>query len=220
MSQMKYALLAAAAVAAVSSTSAMAQEAAPAGFHVEGVLGYDSTKGTIDYEDTAFPADNVKDSASDGSLLYGVNAGYDFPLGTNTIGVEVGAEWTDSKHCEELFGGDALCASLKRNLYAGLKGSTMLAPRTALTAGIGYVNGKAGLSYDDLSTNGVDVADSADRDGFRLKLGLEQALSSNLFAKVEYRYSDYKNYTYTDGTESIDLGFTRHQIVAGLGVRF
>ena len=216
---MKYALIAATALVAIS-TPAMAQEAAPAGFHVEGVLGYDSTKASVDYEDTAFPADNFEDSASEGSFLYGVNAGYDFALGTNTIGFEVGAEWTDTKHCDELYGDDALCGSLKRNLYAGLKGSTMLAPRTALTAGIGYVNGRAKLSYDDFATTGVDLAESESRDGYRLSLGLQQTLSSNTFAKLEYRYSDYKDYTYVDGTESIALGFTRHQVVAGLGVRF
>lgn len=217
---MKYALFAAAAVAAVSSTSAMAQDAQPGGFHVEGVVGYDSTKGTVDYEDSAFPADNFEDSGSEGSVLYGINAGYDFGLGSNTIGVEVGAEWTDSKRCEEVFGGDEACASLKRNLYVGLKGSTRLTPSTALTAGVGYVNGKAGVSYTDPTTPADNFAFSEDRDGYRLSLGLEQTLSANTFAKLEYRYSDYKDVNFVDGTESLSLGFVRHQVVAGVGVRF
>ena len=218
---MKYAFLAAAAVAAVG-TPAMAQEAAApvGGFHIDAVVGYDSTKASVEYEDSAFPEDNFADSGSEGSLLYGVNAGYDFPIGTSTIGFEVGAEWTDTKRCEEVFGGDEACASLKRNLYAGLKGSTLLAPRTALTAGIGYVNGKAGVSYSDPAAPADNFAFSEDRDGYRLSLGLQQSLSNNLFGKVEYRYTDYKDVNFADGTESLALGFSRHQIVAGVGVRF
>jgi len=218
---MKYALIAAAAVAAVSSTSAMAQDAAPVGgFHVEGVVGYDSTRAKVTYEDTAFPADNFDESGHSDGVLYGVDAGYDFAMGSNTIGVELGYELTDNKRCEELFGGDALCASLKRNLYAGIKGSTALATNTSLTVGIGYVNGRARLSYSDPSAPANNVADSDSRDGYRLSAGLEQRFGGNFFGKLEYRYSDYKDYKYVDGTESIGLGFSRHQVVAGLGVRF
>ena len=217
---MKYTLIAAAAAAAAVSSPAMAQDVAVGGFHVEGVLGYDSTRASVDYEDTAFPADNFEESGHSDGVLYGVNAGYDFALGTNTLGVEAGYEMTDNKRCDEVFGGDALCASLKRNIYVGLKGSMPLAPRTALTAGIGYVNGKARLSYDDLSTTGVDLVGSDSRDGFRLSAGLEQRFGGNFFGKLEYRYADYKDYNYVDGTESVALGFRRHQVVAGLGVKF
>jgi outer membrane immunogenic protein len=218
---MKYTLLAAVGITALAST-AMAQEApAVGGFHVEVVGGYDNTSARVAHEDTAFPEDNVSESESTDGFVYGISAGYDFAFSNSgTFGVEVGYEQADNERCEEVYGGDAACFSLKRSLYAGVKGSTLLAPRTSLTAGIGYVNGKARLSYADPAFPSDNFAVSDNRDGLRLSLGLEQRFSSNFFGKIEYRFSDYKNYDFVDGTESYKLGFRRNQVVAGLGLRF
>lgn len=84
----------------------------------------------------------------------------------------------------------------------------------------GYVNGKARVSYVDDLDPANNIAASDTRGGLRVSAGIEQRLSGNVFMKAEYRYSDYKNYKLADGTESVSLGFDRHQAIAALGVRF
>lgn len=218
---MKSFIISAMALVAVSSP-AMAQDAPPVGgFHIEGVVGYDHTRGKVSYTDTAFPEDNFSESDSTDGAVFGVNAGYDVAFGNSaTLGVEGGFEWSDNERCEEIFGGDEGCVSLKRNLYLGVKGSTAFTPYTSLTTGIGYVNGKAAITYVDPAFPADNFSVSDNRDGYRLSIGLEQRFGANFFGKVDYRYSDYKNYDYSDGTETYSLGFNRHQVVAGLGVRF
>ena len=45
-------------------------------------------------------------------------------------------------------------------------------------------------------------------DGYRLGLGLEQALGANSFAKADYRYSNYEQ------------DVTKNELLAGFGIRF
>ncbi len=61
-------------------------------------------------------------------------------------------------------------------------------------------------------------------DGWRIGAGLQQSIGTNTYAKLEYRYSNYEkaDYRFVDGgsTEQFDVDTDRHQIVAGVGVRF
>ena len=54
--------------------------------------------------------------------------------------------------------------------------------------------------------------------------GVEQAIGSRTFAKLEYRYSNYNNadFQFRDGTTTskFDIDTDRHQVVAGVGIRF
>jgi len=49
---------------------------------------------------------------------------------------------------------------------------------------------------------------------------LEVRIIDNWYTKLEYRYSDYNDFQYREGTETYALGFERHQLVTGLGARF
>ena len=51
-------------------------------------------------------------------------------------------------------------------------------------------------------------------EGFRVGAGAEFKLSNNMYLKGEYRYS---NYGKIDG---YDIDIDRHQVVAGVGIRF
>lgn len=219
---MKYTLLASAALAAAIASPAAAQDAERfPGAHISVTAGLDHTSGDVTYEDTAFPADNFRESESTTGIVYGINAGYDFRLSPGAyFGVEGGYEMADNERCEEVFGGDEACFSLKRNWYAGVRGGTRLSASTLFYGGVGYVNGKAKISYVDPAFPADNFTASDDRDGYRLSLGLENRLGGNVFGKLEYRYSNYGNYEVEDGTETYALGFQRHQVVAGLGVRF
>ena len=71
----------------------------------------------------------------------------------------------------------------------------------------------------------VLLKDNIDTDGYRLGAGLEYAMSPNSFAKFEYRYSNYSEGEVDfDGdlpdSDRFDVDLDRHQIMAGVGVRF
>lgn len=219
---MKYALFTAASAAAILSTPVAAQEADRfPGAHISITAGVDHTSADVQYEDTAFPADNFRESESTTGIVYGIAAGYDFRLSPGAyFGVEGGYEMADNERCEEIFGGDEGCFSLKRNWFAGVRGGTRLSASTMFYGGAAYVNGKARISYVDPAFPADNFTESDDRDGYRLSLGLENRFGGNVFGKLEYRYSNYSNYELQDGTESYALGFQRHQVVAGVGVRF
>jgi outer membrane immunogenic protein len=189
----KYAL--AALLGATIATPAFAQEGAPfTGARVEGLLGYDRT--------------DVEGEDSDG-ILYGVGVGYDFQMGSLVAGIE--GEFSDSTvdECIEDLDviGDELCAKAGRDLYVGGRIGGVVGSNTLLYAKAGYVNGRVGLDYDAPGT--VDDFDESENlDGVRVGAGLEFGLGTGMFAKAEYRYSNYES------------DFAKHQGVVGVGLRF
>ena len=118
------------------------------------------------------------------ALVYGVNVGYDFDLGGAVAGVT--AEYGDSDE-----------KGLGRDLSL-----------------VGRIGGKVGTSamiyglagYTNLSVN--LPGDDFELDGARIGAGAEFALTPNIFANAEYRYSNY------------ELDLDGHQMVVGAGFRF
>jgi outer membrane immunogenic protein len=118
----------AAAAALASATPVLAQDAAPAtaapnGFRVEALVGYDRP-GT-----DGFHFDGV---------LFGVGAGYDLPV-SNTVALGLDVEASDST--AKKYG-----VSTGRDLYAGGRISVALSPRTNLYVKGGYTNARVKLS--------------------------------------------------------------------------
>lgn len=207
-------------VAAVAVAAPVAAKDFP-GARVEAHAGFDSTRGKISYEDSGDPANDFSADESTSGVTYGGTIGYDFRIAPRWyLGVEGSVDFADNKRCTEIFGDDAACFSVKRNLAAGARIGTPLAKTTLFYVGAAYVNGKARVSYTDDLDPANNVAASDTRDGYRLSAGIEQRIAGNAFAKVEYRYSDYKDYSVSDGVETVSLGFDRHQAIAALGVRF
>ena len=60
-------------------------------------------------------------------------------------------------------------------------------------------------SYDDGLTK---TSAGANGDGLRVGAGVQMGLGSNLYAKGEYRYTNYES------------DFSRHQVLFGLGFEF
>jgi outer membrane immunogenic protein len=202
---MRYLLLAAA-LGSVAAP-ALAQENAPfTGPHIEALLGYDVV-GT--------PDDN-----KDG-LLYGASAGYDFQIGGAVLGAE--AEFTDSTTRARENGivtaADSASIRAARDLYVGARLGFAVAPSTMIYAKGGYTNARFKSEYNNGA--GVTTLSSADLDGYRIGAGIEQKLNlfgPSGFVKAEYRYSNYRHLNAAGATSSIDLD--RHQLLAGVGVRF
>ena len=145
---------------------------------------------------------------SDEGVLYGVSAGYEFPLSSSVFAaVEAGLSDSSVKECVRDIDviGDKLCARTGRDISATLRLGTNLSENSKIYALGGYTNARVRLTYDD----GVDdFSDGANLDGFRLGAGYQHNFGQNLFGKLEYRYSNYEQ------------GFERHQGVVAVGMKF
>lgn len=205
---------------------AMAQDtnAAFTGPRIEAVLGYDITKAGSDADNDA----NENDDQDIDGVLYGAAIGYDFAAGGFLIGAE--AELTDSSakvefgdrsNDSENFGFGRVGAG--RDLYFGARAGILAAPTTLVYVKGGYTNAR----YDFLASDGeTELDQSVDTDGFRIGAGVEQAIGGTGFVKIEYRYSnysraevDFEDDTRLD-TDRVDIDLDRHQVVAGVGIRF
>jgi outer membrane immunogenic protein len=157
-------------------------------------------------------------------FLYGVELGYDFSVGGAVVGVE--AELSDSTGKvranaadPDFFGFGEVGTG--RDIYVGARAGFLAGPSTLVYAKGGYTNARLNVLASDGTT---ELRDNFELDGWRLGAGVEQAIGSNAFAKLEYRYSNYSNanFEYRNGavTEDFDIDTDRHQIVAGVGIRF
>ena len=189
-------ILFAALAATAAATPAFAQDGAPfTGFRVEGLVGYDNLKGDGGHRD---------------GVAYGAGVGYDFQLGGAVLGIEGEAMDSSAKGCETGFitATDRICANAKRDLYVGGRVGAAVTPNTLLYAKAGYTNARIGATYTDSATPANNTSGATNLDGVRVGAGVEQKLGANLYAKAEYRYSNYEQ------------GLSRHQVLGGIGFRF
>ena len=120
--------------------------------------------------------------------------GYDI-LDLNTAGVD---------NPDGLAYGVNLGYDLQRgNVLFGIEGE-VTESTAELKAGNTAIYGKAGYTNARIESS----VGNENGDGLRVGGGVERKLGQNLFGKVEYRYSNY------------EADVERHQIVAGLGMRF
>lgn len=200
---MRKTALIAALFAGAMASPAMAQDnetRSPGEFHVTGIIGYDAPDGGVD-------------DAS--GLVYGVAAGYDFNISRNMfIGPEV--ELTSSTTDECATGvnraGDQLCLEAGRDIYVGGRAGFRFGRdgRHKAYVGGGYTNAGFRLRYDaNLPGTADDFNLRDDMDGWRLKAGVELGLTRDIYARAEYRFSNYD-----------DADLDRHQLVGGIGIRF
>lgn len=213
-------LLTATLIAGIWAAPAAAQDAsAPpeatfTGPRAELLVGYDRIGG---------------DDASDG-IAYGGAAGFDFDLGGVVAGVE--GEFTTSGIDEDGVLSDGTSEfetafDLGRDLYVGGRLGFRAAPRTLIYAKAGYTNTKFDIEAQVAAGAGVGFEGTVD--GYRLGAGIEQVLSAsaigNAFLKLEYRYSNYGGLEIDEEQFDLDefdteIDLDRHQVMAGIGIRF
>lgn len=214
------AILTAAGMVAVSSPALAQDNEAFTGPRIEGLVGWDSSRpGSTEDIDNV---DEIDQSIDD--IAYGVGIGYDFSAGGAVVGIE--GEWMESNAKTEFdttgfttFGVSNI--ETGRDLYVGARAGVLLSPRTLLYVKGGYTNAR----YNVLATdNTTDIETDIDVDGWRAGAGAEFAITDNAFIKAEYRYSNYTEgeVEAPSGLESdrFDLDLDRHQVMAGVGVRF
>ncbi|MBB4641940.1 outer membrane protein [Rhizorhapis suberifaciens] len=220
--------------ALITAMPAQAQEPSPfTGFRIEALGGYDTLRNGSDV-DIDEDSDEDIDQSIDG-FVYGVGAGFDFDLGGFVAGVE--GEFTDStgkQDADEVINAPfAFRASIGRDLYVGARVGMRVMPSTLVYVKGGYTSTKVNAAIDDLDADDdVDFTTDADQtvDGYRIGAGIEHLLGDSLgvgssaYVKLEYRYSKYDDLSFDDDfftdENSVDIDLDRHQVVAGLGIRF
>ena len=56
--------------------------------------------------------------------------------------------------------------------------------------------------------------------GWTAGAGVETLLANNITARVEYRYTDYQDETFTLGGGDVESDYSDHALRAGVGIKF
>jgi outer membrane immunogenic protein len=220
--------------AAMMAVPANAQDDSPfTGLRIEALGGYDILRNGSGVDIDEDGGDDVDESIE--GFLYGAGVGFDFDLGGFVAGVEGEiSDSTGNQEADEVINAPfAFRASVGRDLYIGGRVGMRVAPTTLVYVKGGYTSAKIDAAVDDLDPDDdVDFTTDADQtvDGYRIGAGIEHAFGnsfgfgSGAYAKVEYRYSNYDDLSFDDdfftAPNSVEVDLDRHQVVAGLGIRF
>lgn len=150
-------------------------------------------------------------TASDNSsgFAYGGQIGYDFKLSDKfVLGAEAFATGDSSK-----IEFDDVSADGGRALGLAARAGVLAGPRTLVYLKGGWENGR--FTFDD----GVDRA-SANRDGWTLGGGIEQMVTENVSARVEYRHTKFNSFTVDGIDDGASARFNRNRIMVGVNYRF
>lgn len=171
------------------------------GLRVEALAGYDHLSDG-----------NINGDSKDG-LVYGGALGYDAQVGGVVIGAEAEITGSTAKTRADdiLAAGDSLRVSAGRDLYAGARLGYVVSPQAMIYAKGGYTNARVNERYE-LGTTTIE--DHQDLDGYRVGAGVEYKVGPTTYVKAEYRYSHYGD------IDGYDIDANRHQVLAGVGVRF
>lgn len=167
------------------------------------------------------------DGRSDG-VAYGGAAGFDFDLRGLVLGAEgefVGANIDDEQSFSDGASNFRAAFDVGRDLYVGGRIGFRATPTTLVYGKAGYTN--TGCDIDVEAGAGGAVNLDGTIDGYRLGAGVEHVISANtagnIYAKLEYRYSNYRNVKIKDDgfdADDLDIDIDRQQVMAGIGIRF
>ena len=192
-------LATAAAAFAFTANQASAQEFT--GPRAEITAGYDTTNA----DDGVVATPNKIDGVRIGGAV-----GYDFAVGdTIRIGAEAGIGFLASGDARYAAGTSSYRLTTGRDLDLSLRIGAKVGDKTLVYAKGGWANsqyraravigGVGGPTATDVRTN---------EDGWRIGAGVEHMITDKIYAKGEYRYTNYGN------------DVSRHQLLAGVGYRF
>ena len=163
-------------------------------------------------DDLGTPSTRLGDVAvhdSQDSLAGGVFAGYDYKVSPRVVlGGEAGLQFGESDSIVRDTGATRVTVNPKRSFDLTARAGYLVTDNTLLYGRGGYTNTRVRTSIEDAA--GVFSA-SENRDGWLVGGGLEHALTDNISARAEYRYSDL-----SEG----DGRFDRHQALVGVAYRF
>jgi outer membrane immunogenic protein len=155
----------------------------------------------------------------DTGAAYGVGVGYDFRFQHSVVGVLAAIDDSSVKECAS-DGTTRTCATVGRDIEVGARFGAFAEPRLLVYLKAAYANTRAGLSYRDSAAPADDFSAHDSRDGIRVGVGMEYAITPHAFVKAEYRYTDYKNLRLDADGDTARIGLSRHQLLGAIGYRF
>jgi outer membrane immunogenic protein len=167
------------------------------GLYLGGLVGYGW--GSVDTDTTSFDADG---------FLGGVYTGYNYQFPNNVV---VGIEGDVTYHDQDGSGGGGVSASTDWN--------GTLRPRIgyAFDRFMPYITG--GLAVGNVEASEPGDSDSAAAVGWTAGAGVETAITDNVTARVEYRYTDLGSNGPSLATAG-DVDVSSHSVMVGLGFKF
>jgi outer membrane immunogenic protein len=100
----------------------------------------------------------------------------------------------------------------------GLNGSLRARAGIALDQFLLY--GTAGGAISEVELSGFGASDEETLLGWTAGAGAEAMITDNITARVEYRYTDYEDQTFTLGGAATESDLSTHSVRAGVGVQF
>ncbi len=195
-------------VAAVALTAGFATAASAEPFNGP-YVGVQAGWSQDDVGTPSTPAGDVTFDRSQDSVSGGLFMGYDYKISPRVVvGAEAGVQVAADDSIVRDFGSTRVTMDPERSLDLTARAGYLVNDDTLLYARGGYTNARVKTSIEDSA--GIRSA-STNRDGWLVGGGAEHALSDNVSARLEYRYSDLG-----EG----DGGFDRHQALFGLSYRF
>lgn len=217
---MKIVAMGVAVTAAFVSTSAYAQDIVQTfnGPRIELRAGWDNPDIRATIQDNR---NRVSRSADKSGVTYGGEVGYDYsPDNKIVIGAYAGLEGSTTKACGELYGEDRLCVRAGRNIVAGARVGAVLDDKFLIYGKGGYSNGRVTVDYQDNELILADENFGHNFDGFHVGAGIEAAVGSGVYGRLEYIYTKYGRISAETDALSASLKPTRQQVVYAMGVRF
>jgi outer membrane immunogenic protein len=155
---------------------------------------------------------DVSYSTNRGGLSYGGIVGIDTPVGARgRVGLEGQVSGSTTSFAGAIAGLPAKL-SMGVDLYLGAKLGWMVAPKTQIFTTLGFDYAHMALSAN---MNGIKVGQlTGSRGGLRVGAGVEYALSKQVKARLEYKYTHYGELR-LDGYD-FGVKMERHQVGAGL----
>lgn len=217
---MKIVAMGAVVAAAFVSTSASAQDIVQTfnGPRIELRAGWDNPDIRATIQDAR---NRVSQSADKSGVSYGGEIGYDFsPNNKLVIGAYAGLDGSTVKACGELYGDDRLCVRAGRNITAGARVGAVLDEKFLIYGKGGYSNGHVSVDYRDYEFVLPDENVGRNLDGFHVGGGIEAAVGSGVYGRLEYVYTKYGRVSAEIDALTASLKPTRQQVVYAMGVRF
>lgn len=214
---MKYLIAGALALVIVAPAAAQSGPSVTSGGRIEARFGWDRAE----FKDRIFVGDlELERKAGKSGIAYGVEAGYDYVTdGRVLVGAYAGIAGSNIKDCERSPFGDRFCLKRGRNITVGARVGYVLNRGVVYLKG-GYSNGRLKQKYTDADFPELNFSQGKNFGGFHLGAGGEVMISGNVYGKLEYVYTDYSNSRSFDEGVYENFGSRRHQVIAGVGLRF
>lgn len=185
------------------------------GVRIEAQVGWDGWRNR-DRDDFVFG----RGSGGRDGIVYGGELGFDAALGRRvTVGGYAGLEGTNVDPCYGV-GTAAVCAEPRLGLTLGGRLGLAVSPNALLYVKGGYSLSRLRLTAADAAVPANNFRSTGNLNGFHLGAGIEAAMSSRVYGKLEYVYTRFGGYDDEDlGIDNSDVNVDRHQVKAGVGIR-